>query len=234
MITVIIPAKVHGHCINEAIQSALDQVVPVDRIIVALDGPTRDDFETYYASLPDSVEWTLFDESHGVAAARNWLFRAARHGWVIPLDEDDILHPTYVARMLQAVGVCPDVKIFYPDWIEFGPQVKQPYRKTPEFSLEQLQQGPFIISSSFIHHSAWKAVRDANGTGYDQGLEKCGLRWEDYLFYLEAAHIGIDMARVGFGLVRVRKHPNTGTEIANATIEQWHKYATRKLMRYMT
>ena len=78
----------------------------------------------------------------------------------------------------------------------------------------------------------WEAVRKANGTGFDEELVKQGMRWEDYLFWLEAAALGFKFAPVGTGgLVRVRRHGGSGSEIANSTIPQWRAYVGEKMQR---
>jgi hypothetical protein len=119
--------------------------------------------------------------------------------------------------------------VHYCDWNEFGHTLA--HHRVDEYTWERLVAAPYIISTSMIHVDVWKAVRDANGTGFDEELSHVGLRWEDYLFYLEAGALGYKFTRVGKGLVRVRRHGPSGTDIANATIPQWRAYAKDKLKR---
>ena len=168
-------------------------------------------------------------EDGNVAAARNAGFQIALQDgcdFVIPLDEDDILHREYISRMQRALTALPGYGILYPDWIKFDGWTG--YVRVPEYSLRLLEQRPYIISTSFISTSTWEAVRTHNGMGYDEELVRRGLRWEDYLFYLEAGSLGVDMARVSLGLVRVRGR-GEGSSVANATVQEWAQYANEKL-----
>ena len=146
--------------------------------------------------------------------------------WVIPLDEDDLLHPSYIERMQQAHRVLPDRGILYPDYTWFGSRVG--YGTHREYNLKSLVQGPYIISTSLISVEAWEEVRQYNGMGFDEALVRRGLRWEDYLFFLTAGGLGIKMSRVGQALVRVRAG-GEGSVIANGTIPEWTEYANQAL-----
>jgi hypothetical protein len=137
-----------------------------------------------------------------------------------------MLHSEYISRMKRALKVLPECGILYPDWIKFDGWTG--HVRTPEYSLNILTKRPFIISTSFISVSAWEAIRSHNGMGYDEELVRQGLRLEDYLFYLLAGSLGIEMARVGLGLVRVRGG-GEGSLTANATVQEWRSYAEEQL-----
>ena len=168
----------------------------------------------------------------GVCTARNKGFEVSLERgleWIIPLDEDDVLHPRFVEYTLRSAALLPEHHIHYTDWTIFGDSCG--YTKTPEYSRERLFAAPFIPATSLIHRSVWERVKEANGTGYDPELDRLGLKWEDYLFYMEAACLGIKMARVGIGLLRVRRHGESRTTDADKTIAGWREYAAAKLKR---
>jgi glycosyltransferase involved in cell wall biosynthesis len=215
-----------------ALQSVADQTRAFDGVLMVVD-PGEHDQE--YANLLQThpVQFYKLPEHQGVAAARNAGFAwAVERGfeWVSFLDEDDLYWPTYLEEMHKAVSLCPRVKLFYPDWAEFAdPGYLRRFHVTPEHNRDLLLKTPYIVSASTIHTDVWLKVKEINGTGYDPGLEAQGLRWEDYLFYIEAALCGFQFSRVGLGLLRVRTHPGQGGEIANRTIPQWTEYVQQKV-----
>lgn len=233
-VAVVIPCHSHPQFLPEALESVYQQRIRPGFISLVLDGPPKEQHQIYEDLLPyfRVDEISLYTENHGVSFARNCGFqRAIAHDceWVIPLDEDDILHPDYVKEMMRSVEVCPDRPVHYCDWNEFGTTLD--HHSVDDYSWERLVAAPYIISTSMIHVEAWKMVRERNGTGYDEELSRRGLRWEDYLLYLELGALGFKFARVGKGLVRVRRHGPSGTDIANATIPEWRAYAKDKLKR---
>lgn len=236
-IGVVIPCCKYPHLLTEALKSLYAQTEHPDGIGCIIDlGPDKH-YHKYAQQLdhaPDSVWYCDIDSSTstGVSNARNVGFEEFRrlgYDWVVPLDEDDMLRPRCLERMLQAADLCPHIDIWYTDWVEFGNI--QRHHRVPEYSYEELLKHPFIVCSAMIRISVWEAVKARNGMGYDVELTDQGLRWEDYLFYLEAGALGFKMARVGLPLVRVRRHGVTGTTVANQTIPQWLEYAQAKLNR---
>ena len=234
-VAVVIPCHSHPAFFQEALCSVEAQTVPPDHTICVLDAPRE--MRVYTNSLADKhfTHVHRFKNNRGVSAARNAGFHIADEAgadWVICLDEDDLLYKYAIERYLQAHSFCPDVDVWYPDWVEFGedPPIRR-YVRVPEYSPEELARRPFIVCSAMIRLNVWKAVRERNGEGYDTELTSRGLRWEDYMLTLEIANLGFKMARVGHALLSVRRHGPSGTTIANQTIEEWKEYAEAKLER---
>lgn len=236
-IGVVIPCHSYPSLLWEALTSLYEQTVPPSEIGCIIDLEPDEQYAHYKGGLANAPEHVWHcgiggNAPRGVSNARNVGFEEFRrlgYEWVIPLDEDDALRPRYIERMMEAAALCPHIDIWYTDWVEFG--LLQRHHRCPEYSYETLLKQPFIVSCAMIRTSVWEAVKAKNGTGYDVELTDLGLRWEDYLFYLEAGALGFQMARVGLPLVRVRRHGVSGTTVANQTIPQWLEYAQEKLDR---
>ena len=229
---------INGHeyvdYIGDALASVSMQTSAPDATIVVLDRPYEECLEVYRRLVSSyRHEVIVLNPEHGggISFSRNaGFYYLAQQGmdFVIPLDEDDIMNPSCIARTRQAIGLDPEISVHYWDWAEFGNRVS--YNRCPEWTEKELYSHPFIISSSAISVKMWQDIHDANGSGYDSLLTELGLRWEDYLFYLEGALLGHKMARIGVGaLTKVRRHGRTGTDIANETVPEWRVYAEEKL-----
>ena len=219
---------------ESAIDSIVVQKVKPDLCVMVIDNPTEAVLRAYKSySFPGEQIVLQNGDTHGICLARNVGFHyliEAGMDFIIPLDEDDLLDKDCVWRTHQALKICPRTSIHYWDWVWFG--TRQGYSRAPEWKAEELFAHPFMSSCSAISAKVWQDVRGVNGTGYDVGLTRRGLRWEDYLFYLEAAALGHRAERIGSSaMMRVRRHESSGTSIADATQPEWYAYAKEKLSR---
>src|SRR4051794_21266123 len=98
-VTVVIASYNHASFVSEAIQSALDQTRPPQRVVV-VDGGSIDDTSQIVRGLPVDYMW---QPNAGPAVARNAGLESVTTPWVIFLDADDRLRPEFVARTLRAV-----------------------------------------------------------------------------------------------------------------------------------
>jgi len=229
-IAVVIPMHYFEYHL-EAIQSVLQQTRQPDRLIGVYNGHDVKELDRQHEGIREFFEQTPYKDCNfhavmsvegNVSAARNVGFHIASETceWVLPLDEDDALHPQCLERLEYAAQRMPGHGVFYPDWVKFGGG----YTSTPEYSFKELKEHPFIISCALISVETWRIAG-----GYDEELVKKGMRWEDYLFYLAAGAQGVKMARVAPGaLVKVRQG-GVGTQIANESTEAWYDYANLKL-----
>jgi len=242
MIAVVIPCHSHFKFLSAAIRALDEQTRLADIVIPVIDLPKDDEQYGNYMKLV--CGWGVSTDNHvhpvktkgnqGVSLARNLGFQTALdlgYDWVVPFDEDDLLRDNFIESLKEAVEWCPEVDVFYTDWSEFGDRLG--FHRTPEYSFNELAQHPFIPVTSGIRVATWEKVRAKTGTGFDENLMRNGLRWEDYLFFLEAGLLGTRMARFGAGaLLQVRRHGESGTDVANATIPEWRKYAGGKLKEH--
>ena len=101
----VIPTHRRVDLVVQAVDSALRQSRAFDQIIVVTDG--LDDPAA--AALQDRpVDLTAIEKA-GVAAARNAGIALTRTDWVCFLDDDDLLHPDYLARVEGELRADPEI-----------------------------------------------------------------------------------------------------------------------------
>src|SRR6187455_491674 len=101
----VIPTHQRVDLVSQAVDSALRQSRAFDQIVVVTDG--IDDPAT--AALGDRpIELAAIDKA-GVAAARNAGVALTRTDWVCFLDDDDLLHPDYLARVEAELRASPGI-----------------------------------------------------------------------------------------------------------------------------
>jgi glycosyltransferase involved in cell wall biosynthesis len=101
----VIPTHRRPELVSQALESALRQSRPFDRIVVVPDGLDDPAIEAL-AGVPVEIRPI---EHAGVAAARNAGTAAAGTDWVCFLDDDDLLHPDYLARVEAEVLASPSI-----------------------------------------------------------------------------------------------------------------------------
>src|SRR6476646_1282548 len=94
-------ATFDGHAtIEEAVRSSLDQTTPDFELIIVIDGST-DDTDSILAGLRDPRIHVLHQAQQGPSAARNRGADAARGVWLIFLDDDDYVEPSWLELFRQ-------------------------------------------------------------------------------------------------------------------------------------
>jgi glycosyltransferase involved in cell wall biosynthesis len=96
--SIVITNYNYGRYVGAAIDSALQQTVPPDEVIVVDDGST-DDSRSVIASYGNRI-YPLLQENRGQRGAYNAGFKASRGDLVLFLDSDDLLDPTVVEQVL--------------------------------------------------------------------------------------------------------------------------------------
>lgn len=107
-LSVVIPCYNDGDHLLAAVDSAIAQTHPDTEIVVVDDGSTDPRTTQVLGDLPDRVRIRR-QENKGVSAARNAGITIASGDYILPLDADDRLGPTYAAHAAQILDAQPDV-----------------------------------------------------------------------------------------------------------------------------
>src|SRR5438445_9729851 len=98
LVSVVIPTHNYARFLGEAIESALAQTHRPIEVLVVDDGST-DNPSHVACRYPVKL---LTQSREGVCAAVNKGIRASKGSFVMRLDADDVLEPTYVQKTLAA------------------------------------------------------------------------------------------------------------------------------------
>lgn len=209
-ISIIIPCYNAGEHLAEAVQSALAQTWPSVEVIIVDDGST--DAATLQLLRESSWPRTrVFHQPNaGPAAARNRAIREATGEYILPLDADDIIEPTYVAKAAAVLDAQPEVGIVYCKATKFG--AEQGPWELPHFSGDELALGNVIFVSALFRKADWAAV-----DGFDERL-RYGM--EDYDFWIKLVHAGRKVVQLDDFLFRCRVSAQSRTSAFEQDREQ--------------
>ena len=137
LISVIIPCYNQGNYLAETLDSVSSQTYPYWECIIVNDGSddnTEQVAQEYIKK--DSRFIYLSQENKGLSAARNYGILNSNGQYILPLDSDDLIAPTYLERAINAFANDSTVKIVYCRAKLFGKQTGE--WLLPKYSLEKM------------------------------------------------------------------------------------------------
>ena len=195
IVSIITAAYNAARLLPETVASVLAQSYLNFELIIIDDGST-DDTRAVAQRLAarDQRIRVVATPNGGQARARNTAVRTARGAYIVLLDSDDLLAPTYLASQLKLFSRFPDVAIVTPNAVNRGGgpyfDGKPLWPRTSGFerlSLRDLiEQENAVSIMSMFRREVWERVG-----GFNTEL----LRNEDYDFWLRAAIAGYAILR---------------------------------------
>jgi hypothetical protein len=129
-VSVVIPTAFRPGVVGEAIESALGQTRPPERVIVALNGIEA--AESYGPALrpyPPPRVLVAFEADLGIPQALNAALRHPKCDteYIAVLDDDDLWEPEFLATMVAALDADPCAGLAFCDWRETrdGQEIRQ-------------------------------------------------------------------------------------------------------------
>lgn len=202
-VSIVIPCFNAGEYLVDAVNSALAQSWPDVEVLVVDDG--SDDPATL--RLLAEASWprtrVLRRKNAGPAAARNLAIAHATGDYILPLDADDVLAPTYVEKAVAVLDARPDVGVVYCKAMKFGAE-HGPW-ELPAYALSELVIGNVIFVSALFRRSDWELVG-----GFDEEL-RYGI--EDYDFWVKLVHRGREVVQLDEYLFNYRVREGSRTAL---------------------
>jgi len=194
-ISVIIPCFNHGNFIHEAIESVLSQTFQDFEIIVVNDGSTDKVTNQILNNLDTPKIKVIHTANQGLAAARNNGIGQAAGEYILPLDADDKIAPTYLEEAVKILGKNENVGIVYCKAMLFGEESGE--WMLPDYSFSTMLLGNIIFCSGFFRREDWKTIG-----GYRSNMI---YGWEDYDFWLSVIELKREVYKIPKNLFYYRK-----------------------------
>ena len=207
-VSMIIPCFDQGRWVEDAVASVFDQTFDSWEIVLVDDGST--DAATIRV-LDEIARWPrvrlVRQGNRGLPAARNAGIARSMGEFIVPLDADDALEPTFLDEMIAALSPHPEAA-FAHCWARlFGDidavWVTRPFNRY----WQRLSNG--VVGCVLLRKAAWEAVG-----GYDETMVRGHEDWE---LWTRLDGAGWEQVRVNRVLFRYRKHDvsmSVGSEAA--------------------
>ncbi len=186
LVSVIIPCHNYGHYLRECVESVLMQTMTNWEIIIVNDGSTDDTLEVAAKILSDYPRHRIryFDqECRGIVQPRNRGVTLAKGEFILPLDADDLIAPTFLERTLAALkdneklGYVSTRALFFGSSNKIWPS--EPF--VPLALLVTNQQ----VNTTLYRKAMWKDIG-----GYEKEMINGYMDWEFWIHCTKAGWVG--------------------------------------------
>jgi len=219
-IGIIIPSFKYGHFLPEAIESALRQTRPADKILIADDcsPDTTPEVGRYYAEkYSRQIIYQRNEANLGIVKNFNKAVAALATDYVCFLGADNRFRSDYLEKTTALLDADSTCGVAYTDYAMFGPLAQIEHDRVraetrgavladtyylvhfPEFSdggVDRLRKGNFIHGSSLFRKAAFDQIG-----GYLDTSQA-----EDHNLFLRMVEKGWGAKRAGAPLLEYRKH----------------------------
>lgn len=189
LVSIIIPCYNSGDYIEETLDSALKQTHPNIEIIIVDDGSSDEKtlkILKILKELSNPKIKVLFLNHVGVSNARNTGIRNSSGKYILPLDSDDKIAPTYIEKAVNIMEKDNSIGIVYPE-TEYFDGAKGKWN-LPEYKFPDI-----LIQNTIMCASVFRRADFDKTSGYNSNM-KAGI--EDYDFWLSLIELGVKVYRI--------------------------------------
>jgi glycosyltransferase involved in cell wall biosynthesis len=111
--SIVIPVYNRAKLVTKAISSVLNQKIENFELIVVDDSSTDNTLDEVKKIEDSRIRMVLLPENGGNAKARNEGWKSAKGDWIVYLDSDDWLEPTYLENLCKAIESDPIAEFFW-------------------------------------------------------------------------------------------------------------------------
>jgi len=172
VIDIVIPVYNQAHSLLECLDSIRKQTFQDYTITIVNDGST-DDIQSVLQNLDATDIIYIEQKNKGAAAARNRGARHAKASYLLFCDADIVMKPDMLESMVNALKKNSEIMYVYSSFF-YGLKKFKPGK----FSVEKLQQGPFIHTTSLLKKESF--------VGFDESLK----RFQDWDLFLTMSKKG--------------------------------------------
>ncbi len=185
-VSIIIPCFNLGKYLNEAVESVLAQTFQDFELIVVNDGSTDKKTNQIINEFNNSRVKVIHTTNQGLSGARNTGISQSEGEYILPLDADDKIAPTYLEKAVKVLDRNNNIGIVYCEAVFFGEN--QGKWVLPEYSFPEILKHNVIFSSSLFRKSDWQKEN-----GYNLNMI---YGWEDYDFWLSIIELKREVFKI--------------------------------------
>lgn len=186
LVSVVIPVYNMEAFLPETLRSVLASQYPRIEVIIVNDGSSDGSFrvaEGFAAS--DRRVKVISQSNSGVCRARNTGIGLAQGEYILPVDADNTIEPTFIARAVEAIESRPGIKVVAPRADFFGERTGE--WRLPPFNLHLLARKNIMDTCALYRRAEWERVG-----GYCEEI----IAREDWEFWIAVLKDGGDVVRL--------------------------------------
>lgn len=219
-ISIIVPCYNQARYLDETLQSVLKQSFQKWECILVNDGSTDNTKKVAQKWLNiDNRFKYYFQENSGVSSARNFGISQAGGRYILPLDSDDLLGPSYLELAAAIFKKETNLTLVYCRAKKIGSENE--YWELPPYTLKTLAKGNIIFSCAFFKKQDWEKMG-----GYDTNLVHGYEDWDFWISLLKNGGQVYQIPEVQF-YYRI-KNSSRNKDISEKQFEEIYIYLSKK------
>lgn len=156
-VSIVIPCYNSGFFIYETIESIEAYNGRYKYEIIIVDDGSEDKITLEKLAVIEKRYHVIHQENRGPGAARNLGVSLAKGNYILFVDSDNKINPSYIDKALDYLIKTPAVDIVYSDVTFFGDALKKRYQPAA-FNIEKLILGNYIDVCAFIKKSTFENI----------------------------------------------------------------------------
>lgn len=198
LVSIIIPCFNYGRFISETIASVERCDSRLYELIIVNDGSTDPQTLEVLEKLEKAGYKVINQENRGVSAARNTGIAVAVGKYILPLDADDEIYPSYLPSAVELLERDPEVGVVYGRAEFFG--ARDGEWKLPKFDVKRLLIFNYVYISAVYRREIWTECG-----GYNIDMDE----WEDWDFWVSVAERNWKFVQLDELVFRYRIHESS-------------------------
>lgn len=182
LVTIVTPYYNGAEYVEQTFNCVINQTFPWFEWIIVNDGSTRQEDVDFVENLAkkDPRVRVVHKENGGISTARNFGMRQAKTKYVMSLDCDDLIEPTYLEYCWWMMEKNPEAAWAYTDSVGFQ---NQEYMWKHAFNPELLKTENHLTEVAFIRKKCYDEIG-----GYAEVAKHYNEDWYFYLRLVAAGH----------------------------------------------
>ncbi len=178
-VSIVIPCYNHGEFLMETLDSVQAQTFGDYEIIIVNDGSTDPLTIELLHKLDRPKTKVIHTGNQGVSAARNRAIAEALGDYILPLDADDKIAPTYLEKAAAVLDSRPEVGVVFGERLIFGEQ--EGGASLPHYDPQRILVENLIYPAAMFRKKHWAKVG-----GYNEAML---YGWEDWDFWVAMSRL---------------------------------------------
>ena len=178
-VSIIVPCYKQAEYLSETLDSVLVQTYPYWECVIVNDGSpdNTEEIAMHYCRKDMRFKY-VSQKNKGLASARNMGIANSSGEFILPLDADDLIAPTYLEKAVDRFICFPETKLVYCKAVKFGKE--NCYWDLPPFNYEQFIWSNCIFCSALFRRSDYDQT-----SGYRVDLIYGNEDWDFWLTLLK-------------------------------------------------
>ena len=179
LVSIIVPCFNQAHFLSYTLISVINQTYENWECIIVNDGSPDNTNEVAQKFIQKDKRFILLEQNNqGLAMARNNGIKKSHGEYILPLDSDDLIEPTYIEKAINYYRENPDTKLVYCEADRFDQ--KREYWNLPKYKYEEEIWANCIFCSAIYKRTDYDKT-----IGYNPNMKGGFEDWDFLLSFLK-------------------------------------------------